>query len=145
MKVILTLPVLEKLIGNDNELEVEIRKCIVHEFSKRHLSAVATAIYGDIEKNKQEVMRQVFEQMSVTKIADWGNTRFTLTSDAQLLIKKAVQSAITEEVDRTVKEAWLEMKPQIVSALKACYDREALKAIREQVKADMLAALKDPK
>lgn len=144
MKVILTLPVLEKLVGNDNELEVEIRKCIVHEFSKRHLSSVATAICGDIEKNKQEIMQQVFERMNVTKLYDWGGDRFTLSSNTEELISAQIKIAIVAEVDATVKQVWAEMKPSIVAALKACYDREMLKTIREQVKADMLTALKNP-
>jgi hypothetical protein len=37
-----SLEALERLIGNDNELEIQIRGSIVQEFTKKHLRSLAT-------------------------------------------------------------------------------------------------------
>ena len=36
-----SLAALERLIGNDNEIEIEIRNSIVQEFAKKHLKSIA--------------------------------------------------------------------------------------------------------
>lgn len=143
MKIVLNVQTLERLIGGDTEIEVELRKNIVHEFSKRHLSAVAKEVMGDVTTAKEAIFTQVLAGMGAVKIATWGDERFRLSTEARDIIKVQIKQAIVETVNATVKEVWAEMRPQILEALKACYDRESLKELKAQVKEDVLKSLKD--
>ena len=42
-----SLKALERLIGGDNELEIEIRNSIVQEFTKKHLKSIYNDIISD--------------------------------------------------------------------------------------------------
>jgi hypothetical protein len=141
VKVTLTIPALERLIGGDTELEVEIRKSIVYEFSKRHLSAVAKEVYGDIEKAKEQIRTQVLGDMGAVKMEAWSSGRYKLTSEATEAIRSSVRQVIREAVTEAAREAWVELRPEIIKSLKNCYDREALAVIKEQVRKDIVAAL----
>lgn len=143
MKVTLTVPALERLIGGDTELEVEIRKNIVYAFSQRHLSAVAKEVYGEIEAVKTQVRAQVLGDMGAVKMeACWSSGRYKLTSEATEAIKSSVMGVIREAVTAAAAAAWVELRPEITKQLKNCYDREALILLKEQVKADIIKAMK---
>lgn len=141
MKITLTVPALERLIGGDTELEVEIRKNIVHAFSQRHLSAVAKEVYGDIEKAKEQIRTQVLGDMGAVKMEAWSSGRYKLTSEATEAIKTSVRSVIRDEVAVAAQQAWNELRPEILTAIKKCYDREVLALIKEQVRKDIVEAL----
>lgn len=141
MKITLTVPALERLIGGDTELEVEIRKNIVHEFSKRHLSAVAKEVYGDIEKAKEQIRTQVLGDMGAVKMEAWSSGRYKLTSEATEAIRSSVRQVIRDEVAVAAQQAWDELRPEILTEIKKYYDREVLALIKEQVREDIVQAL----
>lgn len=141
MKVTLTIPTLERLIGGDTELEVEIRKSIVYEFSKRHLSAVAKEVYGDIEKAKEQIRTQVLGDMGAVKMEAWSSGRYKLTSDATEAIRSSVRQVIRDEVAVAAQQAWTELRSEVLASVKRCYDREALAIIKDQVRKDIVEAL----
>lgn len=142
MKLVLTVPALERLLGGDTEVEVEIRKSIVHEFSKRHLSAVAKEVYSDIEAAKTQIRNQVLGDMGAVKMEAWSSGRYKLTSEATEAIKISVRGLIHEEVVKATREVWNEVAEEVAKNVKKCYDREALVLLKEQVKADIIQAMK---
>lgn len=141
MKLVLTVPALERLIGGDTEVEVELRKSIVQEFSKRHLTAVAKEVYNDIEAAKALIKEQVLREMGAVKLEAWSGGRYKLTSECTTAIKVSVMDVIHEAVAAAAKEAWVEFRPQILERLTKAYEREALAVIKEQVRKDILEAL----
>lgn len=141
MKITLTVPALERLIGGDTELEVEIRKNIVHAFSQRHLSAVAKEVYGDIEKAKEQIRTQVLGDMGAVKMEAWSSGCYKLTSEATEAIRSSVRQVIRDEVAVAAQQAWNELRPEILAAIKKCYDREVLALIKEQVRKDIVEAI----
>ena len=52
MKIILDLPALERLIGNDTEIEVELRNSIVQAFAKKHLKGEDDVTVKSVEPIK---------------------------------------------------------------------------------------------
>jgi hypothetical protein len=90
-----SLEALERLIGNDTELEMDIRRNIVEEFCKRHLKTLAAAIPLEvITLFKREIQLEMWSQVEkqyphIVEPLDWGNTsRLTLKPEA---ITKAVE------------------------------------------------------
>lgn len=141
MKLVLTVPALERLIGGDTEVEVELRKSIVQEFAKRHLTAVAKEVYSDIEATKALIKEHVLREMGAVKLEAWSGGKYKLTSECTAAIKVSVMDVIHDAVTAAAKEAWVEFRPQILERLAKAYEREALAVIKEQVRQDILKAL----
>jgi len=62
-----SLEALERLIGGDNELELQIRTSIVHEFTNKHLKSLATSkLMKDTENAiMNEIENQFFDLLKV--------------------------------------------------------------------------------
>jgi len=142
MKIIMNVPLLEKLIGGDTEIEVEIRKAVVHEFAKRHLSAVADAMSVELAATKAEVFAKVLQEMGVSKITKWNESHIEITNEVKEEIKRIVKEALHVELRATARAMWTEMELITKDALKTFYDREMLILIRAQVREDLLNGLK---
>lgn len=58
-----SLEALERLIGGDSEIEIQIRNSIVHEFTNKHLKSLATTkIMMDTEQAiKNDIEKQFFD------------------------------------------------------------------------------------
>lgn len=100
-----SLEALERLIGGDSELEIEIRNSIVQEFAKKHLKClaqtevIATAvtdaktIFTDFAKS--EVTRQIGEVKR-----HWGTLSYNLEKD----VINAIKDAVSRELRVTIAE-----------------------------------------
>lgn len=54
-----SLEALERLIGNDNALELDLRNAIVQEFSKKYLKVLATELAtSDVERAMRNVLKE---------------------------------------------------------------------------------------
>lgn len=103
MKLVLNVATLERLIGGDSEVEVELRKNIVHEFGKRHLAAVAKVIVEDLEKVRKDVYDQVLKDIGITKVwVSGGDIR--MTEELKTRIKAMVFERLEVEARKIVKE-----------------------------------------
>ena len=64
------LAALERLIGGDSELEIEIRNSVVQDFTKKHLKPIATEAfltnyaYALAKQVKAEIEKEMFECFS---------------------------------------------------------------------------------
>lgn len=102
-----SLEALERLIGNDNELEIEIRNSIVAEFAKKHLKSLATT---DLVSNaaaavQNEIKEEFFETV---KTSHWGSgtvifkkeilneLKESLKAEARVILNQVVSEAIEE-------------------------------------------------
>lgn len=62
MKIALDNSALERLIGGDNEVEVEIRNLVVQEFAKKHLKAVVNdPAFGHFLEAESRQMREAVQ------------------------------------------------------------------------------------
>lgn len=86
------LAALERLIGGDTELEIEIRNNIVQEFTKRHLKGLVETetIKQAITDTKLMVVnyakKEVAEQIGEVK-RSYGSTTYKLQDDVVEAIK----------------------------------------------------------
>lgn len=102
VKISLSLPALERLLGGDSEMEVELRHQIVENFSKLHLrEIVKTEPYRrTVQLIEQEIKDQIRDQVGEAKYSTvWGN-KFLIKDE----IKNQIKEAITSEVRRLIAD-----------------------------------------
>lgn len=103
-----SLEALERLIGNDNALEIEVRNNIVQEFAKKHLKALVNdsvfqnTIHACKKELQAEVDNKVAEKIGEVKKNSWGEvTGMTLRKD----IKDQIGTVVREKIDGQIAEA----------------------------------------
>lgn len=110
-----SLEALERLIGGDTSIEMQIRSSIVQEFTKKHLKSLATT---DLINNlgsavKKEIIDTFFTEI---KGSGWSPNYYSLNDRAKDILKK--------ECDWAVDGAFRELIQQEIGAHKT---REEIK------------------
>jgi hypothetical protein len=109
MKVILDAKALERLIGGDSEIEVELRNGVVQEFTRRHLKAVVNdqtfqKIVSD-ETSKLRLSCEAILEAEVyttrTKPGPWGGKENVLKTE----LKKKLEEEASDMVRRVISKA----------------------------------------
>lgn len=104
-----SLETLERLIGNDNELEIQVRNNIVQEFAKKHLKAIAneTTFQNEIATFKRKLQEEFDKKLeeSVATVKRYyvcgGIEKVTLHPE----IKTAIDRQVRERIDSQIAEA----------------------------------------
>lgn len=107
-----SLEALERLIGNDNELEIEIRSSIVQEFAKKHLKAIANepTFQNEITTFKQKLQGEFDKKMeeSIASVKRYYHgasiEKVTLHPELEASIKSKVRELVDELVSKRVKD-----------------------------------------
>lgn len=100
MKVqISNLEALERLLGGDTELEIEIRNSVVQNFANKHLKAVAKDLLDKgITKGVEKFIRDEFF------ITDsWGHIT-CFNPKTKELLDRQITDIVRKEVDLAIKE-----------------------------------------
>lgn len=117
-----SLAALERLIGGDTELEIEIRNNIVQEFTKKHLKQIATAsvINQAIHSIEEDLIREFFET-----VKDGYRNKTVLKKDVLTSFKEEMIYRAKEELHLGVNEAMeiVNSKAIIDKALSDACDR----------------------
>lgn len=114
-----SLAALERLIGGDTELEIDLRRSVVEAFAKKHLKAVAMALPIEAEMKKltdlaimeaREVMSRVIEEHTGDPASRWVNstTQMALNQDAKNRVRKIVRNQLEYEIRSEVQKIVLE-------------------------------------
>lgn len=138
MKIVLDVPALERLLGGDTELEIELRKNVANEFANRHLSVLAKQVFAETEVIKEAVKQQVFEELGITQRTKWGP--YSLSERTRDLVRDAVHSSIYQEVQTFSESLHAELKQRIAIHVRELYDREVMHQIKAKVQADIIQA-----
>jgi len=136
------LEALERLIGGDAEVEVDIRQNIVETFTKKHLKSLAndSTLQKIGEAIKKETNSEILEEV-IEKTTYGGNrTSYKLSTKARELIREQLKYAVSTEIYDIIVE---EIKRQnITDTLNATLERQ-VKYITEELTKESLAAKLD--
>lgn len=91
------LEALERLIGNDNEIEFEIRQSVVEAFSKKHLRSLANCEFSKAAENTIQAYLSK-ELLETVKLGNW-TTEVRLKGE----YAKAFDAAILRRVEEVIK------------------------------------------
>lgn len=145
MKLELTLPALERLIGGDTELELALRKQIVQEFAKRHLKEVAEqAVYeAAIAETKQYVNAAAKEAFDVENIATnhlWPTVGYRLKSIISKIVEETAQKVVDEYLRNIIKYQGHYWGKEIRTAVDKEMARQIEKEIEDGIRKRLEAA-----
>ena len=98
-----SLEALERLIGNDNKLEIEVRNSIVQKFAEKHLKSLANSptIHTALNNINDAVTREVSTKLN-KEVATFKQDCFGRISDMKL--NPDVQREIDNKVKSTSEE-----------------------------------------
>lgn len=102
MKIqIASLEALERLIGNDNELEIELRSSIVQDFTKKHLKALA--LDPVIQKTGEAIKQEFLNRLTETyKPQGSYYNQIKLSSEGLKLVDLHVEQKLNELISTAV-------------------------------------------
>lgn len=100
-----SLDALERLIGGDSTVEVEIRNSIVQEFAKRHLKSIAESTVNGLTFAAREAcnekIKEVFGQYDSDNLY---YRKFILNPDLQTTLREQAKLAVGDEIKAFVKD-----------------------------------------
>lgn len=104
-----SLEALERLIGGDTEVEIEIRNNIVQEFTKKHLKAIANeAVFRKVAEDARAANETVAREASnetLHKIGMFTGQRWNQTFSLLPEVKAALRDGALTEVRTAINEA----------------------------------------
>lgn len=148
----LDVPALERLIGGDSEVEVQLRHGIVEAFAKRHLVAVLKdKAFAEIMANEAMVLsnglRGLMEQsLGAIKSDGFGRVTVTLRTEVMAALTQEAEKRVGEVVRAAIDNAWARREKLLVEeCARAVIQRQALlteSTVRDLVR-DRLAKIAD--
>lgn len=147
MKIILDSTSLERMIGGDQEFEIEIRNSVIQAFAKRHLKAIINdEWFQSFLKEETNQIKETCQQELMSLMWDvnkspgaWGTTKskLILKPELQLKLREEANLAVSREISKamesTIKQA-IEVMESRLKYISEQIDRnldEKLKAITE--------------
>lgn len=121
----LNLPALERLLGGDSEIEVQLRHQIVQQFTKKHLLQVIKDPL--IQKLKTEMEKEI-EQYVGKEVWSSG---YGFTIHIQERIKELIRKASEVEIKKFVSETFAQLAKERAIETKTLLDRYEMKLIGE--------------
>ena len=110
-----SLEALEKLIGGDTQVEIDIRNNIVQAFAEKHLKSLAGSneiqtVLSAIKASIQEDARKECQRLFGMYQSSWKHNTVILNEDLKALLKEEVQKEISSFMESYISE--LVAKPE---------------------------------
>ena len=108
----LDVPAVERLIGGDTQVEVELRQGVVDAFCKRHINAVIKdKNFKDFLGVEARVAREAMEaaitaHVAEKKVGRYGHETWELRGDTKKAVEVEAALQVSAIVKKLVDEAW---------------------------------------
>ncbi|MCF0059901.1 hypothetical protein MUK70_11680 [Dyadobacter chenwenxiniae] len=100
-----SLEALNRLIGGDSELEVEVRNSVVQDFTKKHLKSMVPAVVETCLSDLQKFARPIIESTFFSKVKDGWYTKIVPNELTNKIKKDEIERIFSEEIRAIVREA----------------------------------------
>ena len=124
-----SLVALERLIGDDKEMEITVKTSVINEFAKSYIKSVANSEIVDTIK------KAILDEVKKT-----NRTDYLLSNDAKELVKTQVR----REIDNLILETVTPIREEIVGEIRSRLDLMSLsvsQCIREEVQKETIDKL----
>jgi len=141
----LDVPALERLIGGDSEVEVQLRQGVVEEFAKRHLVKILKdEAFATFLSKEARVVHDGLDALvkkhigEVKQEGSYSRTVVYLTREVQDALTTEAEKRIGEFVRKAVDDVWAKREQKIVgevyTAIRVKTDTLTEQVIRDQVR-----------
>lgn len=145
MRMELTLPALERLLGGDTEIEVGVRRQVVEEFAKRHLKAIlndqafkaiVSAWHVEIQAAVAETMKSLRDEKQAKvdsgqagkEALGWRRLRDQVEETAAT----AVEHAIRESTEKWTANISRIILREVHKQMEQCVDAELATRVKDR-------------
>ncbi len=142
LRLTLTTAAVERLIGGDTEVEMDLRQAIVAEFTRRHLGPLLNSpefqkVVTAYNETIQAEAAKAFGELKRDK--SWGPFRYELAPEVQEAIRAASLDAIKDELAK-VRE---EVRAEVLKVREAAQERikAQMDAVVATIRHDLYAAV----
>lgn len=137
-----SLAALERLIGDDKEMEITVKSSIINEFAKSYIKSVANSEIVNTIKNAvlEEVKKTNYFGLLERRTSSHWSTEYLLSKDAKELVKTQVR----REMDQLISETVGPIREEIVDDIRGRLDLMSLsvsQCIREEVQKETIEKL----
>lgn len=137
-----SLAALERLIGDDKEMEITVKTSVINEFAKSYIKSVANSEIVDTIKKAilDEVKKTDYFGLLVQDKSNRYRTDYLLSDDAKELVKTQVR----QEIDNLILETVTPIREEIVGEIRSRLDLMSLsvsQCIREEVQKETIDKL----
>ncbi len=140
VKLSLNREALERLLGGDTQLEIDLRYQVVKEFSKRHLKEVVESpLYAKTLREITAILDQeIKEQVGTTTYSivwqDIPTIKGTVKELIEGAVQKAIRDVVTELVNDAAEKRREEWKGYIDRKAKALFDQDIQTLVKDEFK-----------
>lgn len=116
-----SLQALERLIGEDKELEIAIKDAIINKFATNYLKGVAHSTV--IETLKNAIIKEIDNSLAelVKRTSSWGSASYEAKPELRTAIQREMRntldSMIKEEVTKQMEDVHNKVKERLGYAL----------------------------
>lgn len=137
-----SLAALERLIGDDREMEITVKSSIINQFATQYIKSIVNSEIVDTIKKSviEEVTKTNYFDLLTKDKSVYFSTRYLLSDKAKELVKNQVKG----EVDNLISEAIKPIREEIVEEIRSRLDLMSLsvsQCIREEVQKDTIEKL----
>lgn len=154
MKLSISTEALNRLLGGDTELEIELRHQVAKQFTKDHLlplvnseafKAVMKEISNAAEGVRQVALDEIRREIGTFKQDRWHDPlKLELVTKIKELVQECARNAVKNSIDEIVKNhiAYYERTwtPHIDKKVKEAFDKNIEKQIQERIEARLKVA-----
>lgn len=132
MQIKLSYEALKRLVGDDTEASIALSNQIVHEFSKRHLKAVAeTTTFNvfseEVEKAVNKALAIALNDVSANR--EFESFRHNLEYRVSKLVENTLHDTINKVIEREATQRFKNYEDYINRMIDAKFRDKAYKAI----------------
>lgn len=147
MRLELNLPALERLIGGDTEIEMELRKQIVQTFAGKHLKDLAKdelfkAAVKETQLYVNQIAKETFDVENLTTGHLWPTVGYRIKSLIENLVKDQAQKAVDEALLKIIEYQKRYWSKEIENAVAKKFGDLIEKEIQEGIKKRLQEAVK---
>lgn len=137
-----SLEALQRLIGDDKEMEITVKSSIINEFAKSYIKSVANSEVVDTIKNAvlEEIKKTDYFGLLVQGSRGGWSTNYLLSKDAKELVKTQVR----REMDQLIFETVNPIREELVNDIRSRLDLMSLsvsRCIREEIQKETIDKL----
>lgn len=102
-----SLQALERLLGGDSEIEVEVRNNIVQNFSKKHLKPIAEGAYAAYRPLAEAAIKEEIVKQIGTITPSYGpyhKSAIILKNEIREAIEKEIKNVISDTIHELIRD-----------------------------------------
>jgi hypothetical protein len=125
-----SLEALERLLGGDSQLEIDLRHSVVEAFARKHLKALTTL---DAVSSAARQLRSEFEAQLRRDTQELVGKEISSWNDRRIELSPALKEKIRAEVTAQATEAYRNCYQEFIASHLEKAKKEALRVLEERV------------